>query len=41
MMTYTLSKELLVDEVTGDTSEIYRGRAYMNGDLVDTTLPGN
>ena len=31
MMTYTLSKELLVDEVTGDTFEIYRGRAYMNG----------
>ena len=36
MITYTYTKENSIDEVTGDTSEVYRARGYLDGKLIDT-----
>ena len=41
MITYTYTKENSIDEVTGDTSEVYRARGYLDGKLIDTRILSN
>ena len=36
MVTYTYGKEIVIDEVTSDTSEVYKAKAYLDGTLLDT-----
>ena len=40
MITY-YTKENSIDEVTGDTSEVYRARGYLDGKLIDTRIFSN
>ena len=36
MVTYTYGKEIVIDEVTSDTSVVYKAKAYLDGTLLDT-----
>jgi hypothetical protein len=41
MITYTYGKETVIDDIIGDTSEVYKAKAYLNGVLVDNRYLSN
>ena len=36
MITYTYGKEIVIDDMNSDTSEVYKAKAYLDGTLLDT-----
>ena len=41
MITYTYGKETVIDDIIGDTSEVYKAKAYLDGILIDTRSLSN